>query len=485
MIKKQSVIKNYIYQFGYQFIILVIPLVLSPYLTRVLGGEGLGIYAYTYSIAYYFVIIAMLGINRHGQRVIATNSEREIELRRKFWSLLSVHAFFSVLSLLLYIFFVIVLVKDNKDIYYLQAIFVASALFDITWFFQGLENFKSVVIRNLCVKLASTVAIFAFVKNNQDVWLYTFITAMSVLIGQIVMLPQAIKIARPIRFEWKDAKEHFKPLFVLAVSVIAAALYTVFDKTLLGLLSSTQNVAFYEYSYKIISIPTTFITVIGTVLYPRVCSMVAKNDVEGQKRYYRYSVHITGFIGMGSIFGLLALAQPIADIYYGSSFSACGPVIAIMSPLIFIVGFGDVIRTQYMIPRHLDGKFASILFINAGVNILLSLALIPIIGIYGAVTGTIVAEIVGLILEIRISREIFDFKELILQIIPYVLIGLVTFFVLRFISSLTEMRVGVLIIEIIVGFLLYSSLTLLYCAFFQKSVLANMVNKIKSKIANK
>ena len=144
--KKQSLSKNMIFQFLYQGLILVIPLILSPYLTRTLQETAIGVYSYTYSIAYYFVIAAMLGISRHGQRIISQNSNDKILVRRSFWSLFTVHAIISIVVLFLYFILVTLFTNEDRAIYIIQGFYVASALFDITWLFYGLENFKSVVI---------------------------------------------------------------------------------------------------------------------------------------------------------------------------------------------------------------------------------------------------------------------------------------------------------------------------------------------------
>ena len=82
---KQNLKQNFYFQFLYQAIILIIPLLVSPYLTRHLGDTALGIYAYANSIAYYFVIFANLGISRHGQRIIANNVNDITKLRKSFW----------------------------------------------------------------------------------------------------------------------------------------------------------------------------------------------------------------------------------------------------------------------------------------------------------------------------------------------------------------------------------------------------------------
>lgn len=199
----------------------LIPLVLSPYLTRTLQETSLGIYSYVNSIAYYFVVFANLGISRHGQRIIAQNRGNEIRLRKSFWSLFAIHTIISVLTTFVYIVFILVFVKQDRVVYYIEILYVLSALFDITWLFYGLENFKSVVIKNLVIKIVQCCMIFVLVHDVSDLGIYTFICAGSILAGQVVMIPQAIKLVKPIKFELTDLKVHLKPLIVFAIAIIA------------------------------------------------------------------------------------------------------------------------------------------------------------------------------------------------------------------------------------------------------------------------
>ena len=167
--KKHGIGANMLIQGIYQFVILGVPLVISPYLTRVLGSESLGVYTYSQSIAYYFVVAAMLGINRHGQRAISAAVDDKRKLCRTFWSLYSVHAAFSVLAAAAYAVFLIFADVENKHIFAIQMLYVLSALFDITWLFYGLENFLSVVIKNTAIKVVELVCIFSFVKSAEDI----------------------------------------------------------------------------------------------------------------------------------------------------------------------------------------------------------------------------------------------------------------------------------------------------------------------------
>ena len=64
---KKSITRNYIYNMVYQVLILILPLITTPYLSRVLGAEGVGIYSYTYAIVTYFLPYLLLAENNYKQ----------------------------------------------------------------------------------------------------------------------------------------------------------------------------------------------------------------------------------------------------------------------------------------------------------------------------------------------------------------------------------------------------------------------------------
>lgn len=485
LLQADSAKKNFAFQFVYQVIILVVPLIVSPYLTRTLGSNSLGVYTYTYSIAYYFVVFAMLGINRHGQRIIAQRKHDFLLLRKTFWSLYFLHFVASVLSLAFYLLYVIFICKSDVDIALIQAIYVFSAAVDITWLFYGLEKFRIVAIRNAVVKLLETICIFCFVKDASDTGIYTLIMSASVCLGQVVMMPQVIRAIPPVRFNVKDVLEHVKPMITLFAAVVAATLYTVFDKTLLGILSNNDNVAFYEYSDKIIKIPRTFITVISNVLFPKACMYAAEKNYDKMRKNMEYSLLFTYFIGFASFFGLAAVADLFAATYYGEAFSICGKVMVSMCPLILIIGLGETVRSSFVYPLKMDSVMVKILTANAIVNLVASCLLIPVIGIYGAVVGTIAAESVGLIAELYLCRKLISIKAFFKKGIPFALFGFIMYVGIRIVAYFIDGSITALLVQILVGFVLYMLMTLIYGLFFNdlmKQVIYSCLGRIKSKI---
>ena len=464
----------------------MVPLIISPFLTRRLGGESLGVYTYSYSIAYYFLLFANLGIKTHGQRIIAVSRDDRERLRKEFWSLFYLHVFFSLISLIIYFFCCVFLFRNNTNIFFIQGLLVLSALFDITWLFFGLENFKTVVIKNTFVKLLECILIFTFIRTPDDLWKYTFIMGGSVFLGQFIMLPQAINIVKPIKIILPDMISHIKPMSILFIAVVASTLYTIFDKTLLGLLANDiNNVAFYEYSDKIITIPKQIIAVVGTVMLPQACKNFVDNNIDNLKKNISISLVIVSIISMGSIFGLAAVSNKLSIVYYGQEFEVCGSIIKYMTPLIFIVMIGDVFRTQFIIPSNRDNIYVSSLIISAIINIIISCIFIPTYGAIGAIMGTTVAEIFGLIYQGYHSRQIIDAKQLLKTVLVFTVDGIIMNLVVKYVDSSTGLTVNALLAEIIIGGCTYIILVMISLKLFMKDIwnyVLGQVNDVIRKI---
>ncbi len=468
--KRNSITKNLLFQFLNQILTLLFPLLLSPYLTRSLTETPLGIYTFTYSVSYYFIMLSMLGISRYGQRVISQNAHDKIKIRTTFWSLFTVHAAVSAVFTLSYVLFVSFYIEQNKEIYLFQSFYVLSALFDLSWLYYGLENIKNVVWMNTAIRIAECILILNFVKSPEDLWIYTLICSGGTLTGQLLLIPKAVKLIPPINFTKADLICHIRPLLFFFVSDIAVSLYTVFDKTLLGILSTAANVAFYEYSNKIVHAATKLCSVVGIVMLPRACRLAATGNVDSQKKNMEYSFLLVSFLGMGAIFCLCAVGTQFAAVYYGESFSVCGGVIKALSPLVFIIGAGEVIRAQYMIPNHMDKQYMTCMIISASLNLIISVFLIPFLEIYGAVIGTLAAELVGFVFQLILCRKSFRIGKILRCTAPFVLSGIVMFITIKVVQNFLPCSAFSLAIEIAAGAGIYLVLSFLYIARFRRDI---------------
>lgn len=485
----KSIKKNLIYQFSYQFLILVIPFIISPYLTRILGKENLGVYSYVNSIAFYFVIFAMLGIANYGTRAISMVKDNELELRKTFWNLFFLHIISSSIAIFSYCILCFSLLKSSVG--YLHILYVLSALFDITWLFYGLEEFKSIVLKNTLIKVIELILIFTLVKTENDLPIYTAIMCGSYLLGMLVIMPLAIKNVKFIRPNWKLIGKHLKPVLILSIYTLSTGIYSVLDKTILGIFCEKADVGIYDYGEKLIKIINTILTTVGTVMLPRMSYLFEKKDKTKLIQFISYSFIGIGFLAFGSVFGILGLGDDFVLLYYGKDFIECSFVMKCLTPIILIVSFGNIIRTQYILPSKKDKMYVASFAISMLLNAIIDLSLIPFIGINGAIIGTIVAELTSVLIQLLSVRKEIPILKFLFKTIPFLFSGGVMFIILFLLNHFNVFSsiniVGRLSIEFVIGTFIYFSISFILAFIFLKKdtiLILNSLLKRKKEVNN-
>ena len=476
---------NYFIQTIYYILMLALSLLISPVITRRLGDTALGTFTYVSSIVYYFTLIANLGISRYGQRIISVARNDSLKLRKTFWSLYFCHFVVSVLSIALYLLFLAFFVHGDRIIYQIEMIFIVAALFDISWLFYGMEDFTTVIIVNLTERLLIFILILVLIHSPADLWIYTLLETLILLIGNVFLVLFAMKNIPFVPFEMKDCIDHIRPLFVLSASLFAVAAYNVFDRTLLGILSTKENVAYYEYANKIINIPKNFISIICSVIYPRACEMANKKDLKGQQTYCDLAFFSVCIIGFAAALGLSAISDQFSVLYLGESFAACGGIIRAMTPLILLVGFGEILRSIFLIPMNNDGVYLLMTCFCAFVSLFLSALLIPSLDVYGSVIGKIGAEISFLILLLLFCRKYIDFRYLFKVILVHLGISLIMMLTVSLCGNIGNGLLWNTILKILVGVCVYLCLALLTTRFFFTDVWNLLKNYIHHDLADK
>lgn len=178
---------NYFYSLLYRLSICVLPLIVTPYLARILSPDGNGLYVYTSTISCFFIMFCKLGLESYGNRSISSCRDDIMERSKTFISIYCIQIFSSVISISVYVFFTVFLFDDDKTIYWIQLLYVCTGLFDVSWFFYGLEQFKTTTIRSLITRWLLIVGVFTLVRNSNDVLPYTFLMSICFLIEQLIL----------------------------------------------------------------------------------------------------------------------------------------------------------------------------------------------------------------------------------------------------------------------------------------------------------
>ena len=234
----RSIKKNFIYNLLYQILTILLPVVTTPYISRVLGANNVGIYGYTLSISAYFILFGSLGTLLYGQREIAYVQNDKKEYSKRFWEINILRAITMSLSLLVFLIFFVSRENDYNIYYLILTLEIIGNYFSVVWFFQGLEAFKEIVIRNLIIKCGSIAAIFIFVKTSDDLWIYFLIYVLSVVLGNLVMWLYLPKMLVKVKLKELHVFKHLKPMIQLFIPQIAIEVYTILDRTMLGSIDS-------------------------------------------------------------------------------------------------------------------------------------------------------------------------------------------------------------------------------------------------------
>lgn len=452
----KSVNKNFIYNSIYQLLLYIIPLILTPYISRTLGAEQIGVYAYTYSIVYYFMLATMLGINNYGSRSIAKNSTNKEKISEIFSEIYGLQLRVGMLMLIIYNFIILFIFKEYTTLSLIHNLFLISSILDINWLYFGIEKFKVTITRNVIIKILSMILIFVFVKNPDDLWIYTLIMALSNFISQVYLFVVLRKYASLKFVRSKKAFSHLKNCLVLFIPVLAYGIYRVMDKTMIGAISTTTELGFYENSEKIINIPISFLTAMGTVMIPYMSKK--SKDIEEINKKLNSSFELCFCFMIPMIFGLIAIADDFSVIYFGNEFEKCGIIIKCLVPSILFATIANVVRTNYLIPFEKDRIYVISTIIGAVINLLLNLLFIRKFGALGACIGTVAAEFSVMLYQLIRVRNDIDILKMFKILCKYLFKGLIMFVIIfiigKFINNIYIKLISQILIAVTIYFLL-------------------------------
>ena len=405
-----SVKKNYFYNLLYQAFLLIIPLAVTPYISRVLGADGSGKYGFSFSVVTYFTLFASLGFGYYAQRLIASHREDEMAKARDFWEIIIARGVSTGIALIAFGGFLAFGVFPKKYRLILLALFpyILSSGVDIAFYFQGNERFKEIVLRNIFVRLVAFGGVFLLVKDSGDIWIYALLQSAAALCSGGFLwsaLPKET-LSYPKRGlkPWK----HILPTLVLFLPTMATTVYTALDKTLLGVITgSDSEIGNYEYSERLVKMAMTLLTALGTVMIPRNSERFARGDIDGVRQNIFRSVRFVLFLGVPLCLGLSAISGNIVPWYLGTGYQKADKMMKLLSPIILMIGLSNVFGLQFLIPSGRDKQFTVAIVCGALVNLLLNLLLIPLLKGYGAAISTVVAEsVVTFIMFRSIKKEI-------------------------------------------------------------------------------
>ncbi len=458
---KRSLKSNFLYQASYQVLLILIPLITTPYLSRTLGAEGVGTFSYTQAIANYFVMFATLGMSTYGVREIAAaGDDREVR-SRSFCSAFVSQLLVSIIVVAAYGFYIaFAQPAGGVSVALVWGLWVFSAAIDISWLLFGVEEFKIPTMINIATKLATLVIIFGFVHAPEDLWLYCFAISGSLCASLVLLWPLVRRYVDFVCPSWGEVVRHFKPSLVLFIPVIAISLYTSMDKILLGAMAGMEQAGFFEYSEKLSRMPLAIVTAMGTVMLPRMTSSLAEGKREEALGLLENAVWAMMAIAFALAFGIAAIAPEFAPVFLGEEFASCDVIMMVLAVVIPLISMTNVIGRQWLIPMQRDKYYTISVCVGAVVNVAVNLALIPSFGAMGAAIATVSAEFSVLVAQMIFARGELPFGRYAVNVAPFIVIGIIMTAAVRFAAdafyTIWGLSVQGLALEIVIGASLFA-----------------------------
>ena len=481
---RKSITKNYLYNLTYQILILILPLITTPYLSRVLGANGTGIYSYTYTIVNYFVLFGSLGVSLYGQREIAYAQQKKQKRKQVFIELVLFR--FITISIATIIYFMFFIKSGVYSKYYKILLFeILACAFDISWFFQGLEEFKKTVTRNILVRTISVALIFIFVKKQEDLTIYMYIYSVADFIGNLTLWFYLPKYFRGVKISKINITHQIKPIILLFIPQVTLKLYNMLDTTMLGkMVENKAETGYYEQSQKVIRLLLTVVTSLGTVMIPRMANMFANGEKKQIDYYMKRSFSFVFLLSFPMMFGVISIAKAFTPVFFGKGYEKAAILMSIISPIVLLMGIANVLGNQYLLPTKRQKEYTISVGAGVIVNFIFNYIFISLWTSIGACIATVLSQVVVDYIQFRQLKNEVNFKSIMKLSNKYLFASIIMFIACNLTKLIISTGIWSIVLQVVVGVVVYVAILIKTKDEYLYMLLRKLHDKYVSKFGN-
>ncbi|MEH7225029.1 oligosaccharide flippase family protein [Bacillus sp. JJ1566] len=483
---KKSILKNALYKITLNFFNLVIPLLIGPYVFRVLGSESIGRVKYAESIFNYFFIFASFGVYQYGLREISRIKHDKQKVAKLFTSLFTISL---LTNLIVFAIFVLVsFMGFGQDVIFpvllIFGINFVLNIFYVEWMNEAFESYDFITIKTIAVKLIYVILLISFIKNSDDYMWFAVLLVISTFLNNIISF---VYVKKKIAFNFKEIEilPHIKPMFLVVIFMNGNILYTQLDIFMLGRFVSEASVSFYIMSQQMMMIISTLLLSIVQVTIPRLSHMLGSEDEESYLLLIHRVARVYFLVLFPAAVGLFIISDIGVVVYGGKEFAAAGPVLSVFSFYMVLLGIDSIFSNQVMYIKKKENILVRFIFISGLLNLILNIGCVYF-GIFSpetAILTTAISTFVLVIMEyIYIRKKLrVPFRILSFQNLKYLLFSLsffpVSMIIKHFVSGIFTQFV--LLITVNVG--LYVLLLLISKDDLLQDIISRVLNKLRKR----
>ena len=402
---------NIRYNFLMNFILTIsnflFPLITFPYVSRVLGPNGMGISSFAMSIISYFVILATLGSATYGIRACSQVGENKDELSKVTHEIIFINLITMIISYLFLYFCVHFFdgLHENKASIAIASFMILLNVCSVEWFYRGIEKYTYITIVSLLFKLIALVSSFIFIQKTSDYFSFILISVISLSGSGIINL---LNIKKYINFKFYNdynLKKHIKPMLTFFFMSLAISVYTYTDSVLLGLLTNLDEVGFYNVAVRIKGILISIVTSLGVVLLPKLSLYIKKGMMNEFSSLLILSLRFIVALSLPLVIFFIFFAKETILLLSGEQYFNSIPLLQISLVAVIIVGITNILGIQMLVPLGKERKLFVSVLCGALINVVANFTLIPFLSSVGAAISMVLAEFTILLIQIYFLKK--------------------------------------------------------------------------------
>lgn len=408
MTKQKSLTLNMVMNVILTMSSLIFPLITFPYVSRVVGAEGIGKVTFATSVITYFSMFAQLGIPTYGIRACAKVRDNKERLSKTVHEILIINTITCVISYIALGIALTIVPKfaSDKMLFLIIASTILLNALGVEWLFKALEQYTYITIRSIVFKFIALIAMFLLVHTKTDYVIYGGITILAASASNVLnflYLPKLIHI-KPIGNY--HLSQHMKMIFVFFALSVATTIYTNLDNVMLGFMTNDIEVGYYTASVKVKGILVSVVTAVSTVLLPRASYYVDKGLIKELYGIAQKAMSFVMLVAIPFVVYFTIYAEECIVLLSGEEFTGAIMPMQVIMPTLLFIGITNILGIQIMVPLGKENQVLYSTICGAIADLILNAIFIPQYGAIGAAIGTLVAEFVVLVYQVIVMKSV-------------------------------------------------------------------------------
>ena len=466
---------NIFYNILNQIVSFIVPLILSPYVARVLSAELIGDYSYALANSSYFVLIEALGFSLYGMLKVSANRADKKYISTLFKEIMIAKFFLMVTCIIVYTISFVWTSSGNKILCAIMIMNIISTGIDSTWFLMGMEDFKTTALRNIAVRLVNIVLIIILVKSEKDFLIYAIIMQLSNVISYIVVFPTVKKYIISSKVSFKNILKHTIKSLIYFVPGIVNTIFTSADKTVLGAFANSYEVGVYEQASKICSLCGSVINSISNVVMPRVTYLNHNASNEKSKKFMFKTLHYASVVAIVVTVGIICISDEFVPLFFGLGYEKSAVLLKILAFNVLMSILANYIGQQCLISNDKQNQYNIAISVGAILNVILNLFMVERLQSVGVSVASVVSSGALFLVVLIFSREIISLKNII-QMDWKAIISAIIMFVTIYWLSFDNLFIT-LVVKVVVGAAVYITILAILREEIIQEVFSNIIRQ--------